>query len=86
MRNTAKFPDWFYSQNQDFSLVETMLLISRSLHDFPQQDLTMHAPYTYIHVMHLTFYGRTLKHTLFEIVYEEKKNPKQEHAHLLGIV
>ena len=44
----------------------------------PTKILTPHAPYTYIHVMHLTFYGRTLKHALFEIVYEEKKEPQNK--------
>ena len=53
----------------------------------PNKILTTHAPYTYIHVTHLKFCGRTIKCILFEIVYEEKKEtPKQEHAHLLGIV
>ena len=32
----------------------------------PNKILTMHAPYTYIHVTHLTVCGRTLMHTLFE--------------------
>ena len=44
----------------------------------PNMSLTMCAPYTYIHVMHLTFYGITLKHTIFEIVYEEKEEPQNE--------
>ena len=39
----------------------------------PNKILTLSTPYTYVHVMHLAFYGKTLKHTLFEIVYEEKK-------------
>ena len=42
---------------------------------YPNKILTMHIPYTYIHVMNLTVCGRTLKHTLFEIVYEEEKEP-----------
>ena len=46
----------------------------------PNKILTRHAPYTYIHVMHLTFCGRTLKCTLFEIVYEEKKEPQNKRA------
>ena len=40
----------------------------------PNKILTSCAPYTYIHVMHLTFYGRTLKH-----VWGEKRTPRQEH-------
>ena len=44
----------------------------------PNKILIMHAPYTYIQVIHLTFCGRTLKHTLFEIVYEEKKEPQNK--------
>ena len=40
--------------------------------------LTTRAPYTYIHATHLTFCGRTLKHTLFEIVYEEEKEPQNK--------
>ena len=40
--------------------------------------LTTHAPYTYIHVTHLTFCGRALKHILCEIVYEEKKEPQNK--------
>ena len=34
----------------------------------PNKILTTCTPYTYIHVMHLTVCGRTLNHTLFEIV------------------
>ena len=44
----------------------------------PNKILTTHAPYTYVHVTHLTVCGRTLKHTLFEIVYEEKKEPQNK--------
>ena len=44
----------------------------------PNKSLTTRAPYTYIHVTHLTVCGRTLKHTLFEIVYEEKKEPQNK--------
>ena len=44
----------------------------------PNKSLTTCAPYTYIRVMHLTFCGRTPKHTLFEIVYEEKKEPQNK--------
>ena len=51
-----------------------------SLHDFSQQDFNLMRSLTYIHVTHLTFYGRTLKH-----VRGEKGTPRQEHAHLLGI-
>ena len=76
--NTAKFPDWFNSQNQVFLLVKTMSLISQFLVIYPNKILTTRAPYTYIHVTHLTFCGRTLKHTLFEIVYEEKKEPQNK--------
>ena len=53
----------------------------------PNKILTTSIPYTYIHVTRITFGGRTLRHTLFEIVHEEKwGTPKQEHAHILGIV
>ena len=76
--NTAKSPDWFNSQNQLLSLIKTISLISRSLHNSSQQDLTTHDPYTYIHFTHLIFCGRTLKCTLFEIVYEEKKEPQNK--------
>ena len=55
-----------------------MSSISQSLSDLSQQDLTTPAPYTYIHITHLTFCGRTLKHTIFEVVYEEKSNPKNK--------
>ena len=40
--------------------------------------LTTHTPYTYIHVIHFKFYVTTLKCTLFEIVYEEKKEPRNK--------
>ena len=40
---------------------------------YPNKILTTCAPYTYIHVTHLTFYGRTIKCTIFEIVYGKKK-------------
>ena len=76
--NTAKFPDWFNSQNRVFSLVETMLSISWSLHDFSQQDFNQSCSlhiYT-CHTPHIC--GRTLKHTIFEIVYEEKKEPQNK--------
>ena len=70
-----KFPDWFNSQNRGFHW-------SKQCHQYlgpyiisSNKILTMHAPYTYIYVKHLTGYGRTLKHTLFDIVYEEKKGP-----------
>ena len=38
----------------------------------------MCAPYTYIHITHLTFCGRTLKHTLLEIVYEEENEAQNK--------
>ena len=44
----------------------------------PNKILTTCTPYTYIHVTHLTFCGRALKHTLFEIVYEEEKEPTKK--------
>ena len=40
---------------------------------YPNKILTTCAPCTYMHVMHRTFYGRTLNCTRFEIVYEEKE-------------
>ena len=55
--NTAKFPDWFNSQNQVFSLVKTMSLISQSLHDLSQQEFnhiyslhiyTCHTPHIFV--------------------------------------
>ena len=39
---------------------------------------TMDIPYTYIHVTHLIFCGRIFKHTILEIVYDEKEQ-KTEH-------
>ena len=75
---TAKFPDWFNSRNRVFSLVKTMSSISRTLQHFSQQDLTMRNLNTYIHVTHLTICGTTLKHTLFEMVYEEEKEPQNK--------
>ena len=44
----------------------------------PNKMLTTCTPSTYIHVTHLTVCGRTLKLTLFEIVYEEKKEPQNK--------
>ena len=61
-----------------FSLVETMSSISWSLHDFSQQDFNHAHSLDNIHVMHLTFCGRTLMHTLFEIVYKEEKEPQNK--------
>ena len=49
----------------------------------PNKLFTIRTPYTYIHVTHLTFYGRTLKHTQFEIVYEEKKEPQDKSMPIL---
>ena len=36
---------------------------------YPNKILTTCDPYTYIHVMHFIFCGRSLKHTLFEIAH-----------------
>ena len=36
--NTAKFSDWLIFQNQAFSLVVKLMLISQSLYDFSQQE------------------------------------------------
>ena len=60
------------------NVVETMLSISQSLCIFSQQDFNHTPPHTYIHVTDLTFCQRTLKHTLFEIVYQEKKEPQNK--------
>ena len=38
----------------------------------------MQTPYTYTQVMHLTVCGRTLKRTLFGIVYEEENEPQNK--------
>ena len=55
MHNTAKFPDWLNSQNQVFSLLETMSSISQSLHDYSQPDFHHARPsHTYIcHTSHV---------------------------------
>ena len=74
--NTVQFPDWLNSQNQVFSLVKTMSSISWSLHDLSQQDFN-HTRSLHIYMSHTSqVCGRTLKHTLFEIVYEAKKEPQ----------
>ena len=54
-----------------------LTLISLSLYDLSQHDFTLHAPYTYVDVMHLTLCGRIFKCTIFEIVYNGKGTAKQ---------
>ena len=45
----------------NFSLVKMTLQISLSLYDLSLQDFSTHAPYTYIHVTHLTFIWKNLQ-------------------------
>ena len=83
MCNTAKFPDWFNFENQVFSLVETMSSISWSLHDFSQQELN-HAHSLHIYTCHTPhILWKNLKHALFEIVYEEEKEPQNKSMPIL---
>ena len=49
--NTAKFPGWLNSQNQVFSLVETMSLISQSLSNFSQPGFHHMFP-SHIYICH----------------------------------
>ena len=72
----SKFPDWFNSQNQVLHWSRQCCQYLGPSMISPNKILITCAPYTYRHVMHLTFCGRTLKHTLFEIVYEEEKAPQ----------
>ena len=51
MCNTAKFPDWFNSQNQVFSLVKTVSLISWSVHDSSEPDFHQMCP-SHIYICH----------------------------------
>ena len=86
-QNTTKFSDWLISQNQVFSLVEMTSSISCSLYDLSVQDFYHTCPlHIYIHVMHLTFFGRIFKHTIMEIVYNGKGTQKQNTFPLLGFV
>ena len=57
----TKVSDWLNASNQAFSLVKMMSSISLSLYDLSYEIFTMHAPYTDIHVMHLTILWKNLQ-------------------------
>ena len=57
MCNTAKFSDWHIFQNQDFSLVMTLTLISQSPYDFSQAEFHCTWPsHTYIYMSHISHF------------------------------
>ena len=67
--NTAKFPDWFNSQNQFFHWLRQCHQYLGPYKICPNQIFTMRAPHTYLYVMHLTFCGRIFKHTILKVQY-----------------
>ena len=87
MCNTAKFPNGLNSQNQVFSLVETVLSISRSLHDFSKPDFYHTCPsQIYIYITHITFCGRIFNHTVLKVQYNKKRDTNsREQAELLEL-
>ena len=73
--NITKLPVWLIFLNQAFSLVMMLASIFGPYVIFPNKILSTHAPYPYIHVTHITVCGRTLKYTLFNIVYNKEGTP-----------
>ena len=53
----------------------------------PYKILTMHAPYTYIHVTHLIILLKNLQaYSIPHTVLSKKEHKNTTHSHLLGIV
>ena len=72
--NTAKFPGWLNSQNQVFSLVETMSLISQSLSNFSQPGFHHTClSHTYIYMPCISHFVE-VKHTILKVQYNKKRS------------
>ena len=87
MHNTAKFSDWLIFQNQDFSLVTTLMSISQFLYDFSQPDFHHTCPsHTYIcHASHI-LWKNLQAYNIEGTAQQEKEQKFQGASGALGIV